>query len=113
MKNNFKGTRGEVINSGGDNNSIDIVMPDDTTISIDRQSRYTGEYVLSREGMESNAQLIVDAFNIRQQINFDLPELLEQRNKVVELLGLLITEKRNMVHPALCVEIEQFLKTIE
>jgi len=35
---------------------------------------------------KANANLIVDAFKVRQQINFELSELLEQRNKMLEML---------------------------
>lgn len=43
---------------GGDNASIDIILPNDTTITVDRQSRYTGKYVIERKEMEANARLI-------------------------------------------------------
>lgn len=39
---------------------------------------------------EHNAQLIVDAGNVRQQINFDLPELLRQRNEMLEMLKSIV-----------------------
>lgn len=57
----FKGSEGNWSYEGGDNNSIDIVLDDETTISIDRTSRYTNEYVISREKMEYNAILISNA----------------------------------------------------
>lgn len=83
----FKGTKGLVNSYSSDNNSMDIVLPNDTTISIDRQSRYTNEYTATREEMEANGKLIIDAFNVRNQIEFDLPELLKQRNEMFELLN--------------------------
>lgn len=66
----FKGTKGKWEYHGGDNNSIDIVLPDDTTISIDRQSRYTGEYVISRENMEANALLISKAPEMLEMLKY-------------------------------------------
>lgn len=57
METNFKHTPGPWPYEGGDNHSIDIVLPNDTTISIDRRSRYTGVYVISREEMEANAKI--------------------------------------------------------
>ena len=57
----FKGTKGEWTCEGGDNESIDIVLPDNTTISIDRSCRYNGIHVISRLQMESNAKLIAAA----------------------------------------------------
>lgn len=57
----FKGTKGKWEYSGGDNSSIDIVLPNDTTISIDRYDRYGYGLVGQREEMEANAKLISKA----------------------------------------------------
>lgn len=62
----FKGTKEKWKYEGGDNHSIDIILDDESTININRQSRYTGEYICTREQMEANAKLIAAA-----------PELLE------------------------------------
>lgn len=35
---------------------------------------------------QANAQLIADAGNVRQQISFDLPELLRQRDELLDVL---------------------------
>ncbi|MDQ8748359.1 hypothetical protein [Elizabethkingia miricola] len=45
----------------GDNASIDIILPNNTTISVDRQDRYNDEYVIERTEMEANAKLISKA----------------------------------------------------
>lgn len=42
--------------------------------------------LLHQSVFEANANLIVDAFKVRQQINCELSELLEQRNKMLEVL---------------------------
>ncbi len=79
-------SKGEWIYEGGDNNSIDIVLPDDSTISIDRQSRYSGEYVLSREGMQANAILIADAGTTANKCQLLPSELLVQRDELLKQL---------------------------
>lgn len=68
----FKGTKGEWTYEGGDNNSVDVILPNDTTISIDRVSRYTGSPVIGREQMEANAQLVAAA-----------PEMLEALQEII------------------------------
>lgn len=81
MENNFKGTKEKV-----------YALQFGSVIFIQDGDFYEANNILDIEdvGLEKvlyNAQLIVDAFEIRQQINFDLPELLERYNKAVELLG--------------------------
>lgn len=39
---------------------------------------------------EENIKLVTDAGNVRQKIDFDLPELLEQRNELLEVLSLIM-----------------------
>ncbi|MCT4287383.1 hypothetical protein HZP25_11730 [Elizabethkingia anophelis] len=58
----FKGTPAPWTgNTSGDNASIDIILRNNTTISVDRQDRYNGEYVIERTEMEANAKLISKA----------------------------------------------------
>ena len=38
------------------------------------------------EEVQANANLIIDAFKVRQQINCELSELLEQRNEMLAML---------------------------
>jgi predicted Zn-dependent peptidase len=40
--------------------------------------------------LEEDANLIVDAFKVRQQINCELSELLQQRNEMLAMLELLV-----------------------
>jgi len=47
--------------SGGDNNGVDIVLPNNATISISRESRYFEGFVMERDEMEANAKLIAAA----------------------------------------------------
>ncbi|MGE8528487.1 hypothetical protein [Chryseobacterium rhizosphaerae] len=57
----FKGTKGKWEYSSGDNNSVDVVLPNESTISVDRSGRYSGTHVMEREEMEANALLISKA----------------------------------------------------
>ncbi|WP_185212422.1 hypothetical protein [Elizabethkingia meningoseptica] len=73
----FKGTPAPWTgNISGDNASIDIILPNNTTISVDRQDRYNDEYVIERTEMEANAKLISKA-----------PEMLEWMIKKYEKLN--------------------------
>lgn len=93
MENNFKGSKGEwkfkeIVNKklryrffmSSDNGSVcKIPIGNDLLVEKDR----------------ANAQLIADAGNVRQQIPFDLPELLKQRNELLEMVKML-----NQVNPS-------------
>lgn len=71
----FKGTPAPWTgNISGDNASIDIILPNNTTISVDRQDRYSSEYIIERTEMEANAKLISKA-----------PEILELLEHVLAL----------------------------
>jgi hypothetical protein len=52
-------------------------------------------YILDLLDNEHNANLIVDAFKVRQSINCELSELLEQRNEMLAMLKNIYTEKIN------------------
>jgi len=82
----FKGTRGEVgilinnevgllITANNGNKSIATLWNDD----VDNDT-------------EANANLIVDAFKVRQQINCELSELLDQRNEMLAMLEVMVQE---------------------
>ena len=70
----FKGTPGPWENEGGDNSSIDMILPNDTVISHSRYSRFTDLFVMEREEMEANMNLIAAA-----------PDLLEALQNLVQL----------------------------
>lgn len=110
MQNNFKGSKGEVKAIFTSDNARAVRNSGGLICKLLKPSKYQDQYERYEKELEENKEdqkLITDAFNIRQQINFDLPELLEQRNKAVELLDRVrlgeFPEK----------EIKQFLKTIE
>jgi len=72
------------------------------TVNIDANIIFADDYFQSHiakmsdayndEITEANANLIVDAFKVRQQINCELSELLEQRNEMLEVLEDLISK---------------------
>jgi hypothetical protein len=77
----FKGTK-DVIEK--------VVVNGDYFISVENEGKcigrlYIDEYTPIQE-TEKNANLIIDAFNVRQQINCELSELLEQRNEMLAML---------------------------
>jgi len=84
----FKGTRGEleIENFRGLGSCIDIVCSDThedyayTLLQLYRKEQVDYKTPHNAE-MVANANLIVDAFKVRQQINCELSELLEQNNE--------------------------------
>lgn len=85
MENNKpKHTTGPWPYEGGDNYSIDIVLPNEATISISRYKRNTDGLAMEREEMEANAKLIAAA-----------PELLETLKKADEVLKTFIEYSDN------------------
>lgn len=106
MENNFKGTKWKVYASEIRVEKCYIGIISEKGLIIRCFYDNNGD-IISEQEAEANAQLITDAFEVRQQINFDLPELLNRYNKAVELLDRVrlgeFPEK----------EIKQFLKTLE
>ena len=86
--------------------TMEVVIKDQEYICVSSKeyaiAKVFDNKLLHESVVEANQNLIVDAFKVRQQINCELSELLE-------FLNLIITEKRNMIHPALCAEIEQLI----
>jgi hypothetical protein len=79
----FKGTRGKVFKeklSNLSNGWINIKI-ENATITI---YPYNGRK--DKTITNANANLIVDAFKVRQSINCELSELLEQRNEMLSML---------------------------
>lgn len=101
METNFKGTRGEADFMSADRFGVPYI------IHVDNETVFQCYNTKKGNDAKENVELVIDAFNIRQQINFDLPELLEQRNKAVELLEKL-TNDATFLEDA-----KQFLKTLE
>ena len=71
----FKGTKGKWEYNGGDNYSIDIILPNDSEISLSRYNRYSDRLSMDRDEMQANALLISKA-----------PELLEQLQSLTDLV---------------------------
>jgi len=73
------------------------------TVNIDENRIFADDYFQSHiakmsdayndEITEANANLIVDAFKVRQQINCELSELLEQRNEMLAMLERIVKDE--------------------
>lgn len=85
---NFKGTKGKWEYSGGDNSSIDIVLENNSNISIDRFDRYGNGLVGSREEMEANAKLISKAPELLAKLQYlcEMNILKEHEQSVLKLI---------------------------
>jgi hypothetical protein len=82
----FKGTRGEVFACCIKAKPHFLFTNDgETTICAFTQKQDSG-IELPIEEVQANANLIVDAFKVRQSINCELSELLEQRNEMLAML---------------------------
>lgn len=91
MKTNFKGTKGKTYLERHPFRKGEIIVNSQKS-EICRINEANFEF---QEEAEENGRLIIDAFNVRQQINFDLPELLKQRNEMLEFLSSLHTKISN------------------
>jgi hypothetical protein len=93
----FKGTRGEV--EILINNEIGLLI----TAMNGNKSICS---VWNSDTLEEDANLIVDAFKVRQQINCELSELLEQRNEMLAMLEEVRKHYRSR-------ELEQLIKKVK
>jgi hypothetical protein len=78
----FKGTRGEVKKRKFSARTTIFIQDGRNFIDV----WGNGIALVTDEEMDANANLIVDAFKVRQQINCELSELLEQRNEMLAML---------------------------
>ena len=89
----FKGTRGNInMMVGGFTKKGDIpnmIQIYATNENLEMICKVYKDAILHNyiQDYEANANLIVDAFKVRQQINCELPDLLEQRNEMLDLLS--------------------------
>ena len=101
----FKGTRGEVkINV---DNEVGLLIGSEKVAICTLWNHETKEIKLE------NANLIVDAFKVRQQINCELTELLEQRNEMLAMLEDVVLGIRGEVFMPTSNEIEQLIKKVK
>jgi hypothetical protein len=102
----FKGTRGEV--KANYHNGDCFIVNDKKELIL---RVYTNEFV-NIQKTEKNANLIVDAFKVRQQINCELSELLEQRNEMLAMLEEILEaqESGEVFHS---YKIEQLIKKVK
>jgi hypothetical protein len=80
----FKGTRGEVYHDK-EESGINEYGVHFASISTDGIKSFIDVYGKDKEAIE-NRKLIIDAFKVRQSINCELSELLEQRNEMLAML---------------------------
>ena len=128
----FKGTKGKASLVSENNVQIDTLpgivastwstyKPDLVEVKVPGESwldmRARTKVIREEKVVETkaNAELIVDAFNVRQQISCDLPELLRQRNEMALALRTVLKQSRDIfLLEDLCDHIEDLLgKVIE
>lgn len=99
----FKGSKGFVRYKNYNFNLIEISVGEKKVAEVKK-------CVIDSE-LEANANLIVDAFKVRQQINCELSELLEQRNEMLEKLEYLSTD--NNLDCDTLWDIKQLIKKVK
>jgi hypothetical protein len=104
--NEFKGTRGEV--KKHKNSVRTTLFIQDGRNLIDVWGK--GIALVTEEEMDANANLIVDAFKVRQQINCELSELLEQRNEMLAMLEKILEKDFDYDYYK---EIKQLIKKVK
>ena len=80
----FKGTRGNVYHDK-EESGINEYGVHFASISTDGVKSFIDVYGQHAESKE-NRKLIIDAFKVRQSINCELSELLQQRNEMLEFI---------------------------
>jgi hypothetical protein len=98
----FKGTKGKWEYDGGDNSSIDIILDNNSTISISRYDRYGTGLVGTRLEMQANALLISKA-----------PEMLEMLKKQTQIIdGYLQEQANNGSYPSFIIDTNEDTKKL-
>lgn len=103
METNFKGTKGDYY-SAYNGQYHEVKRKEDHQ---DNRIQYISTELYNEDGQsladskecEANRDLIRDAFNVRQQINVDLPELLEQRNELLEMVKGVLSDIHSGNYP--------------
>lgn len=110
----FKGTRGNVnMMSGSIPNMIQIYA---TNENLEMICKVYKDGILHNydQDYEANANLIVDAFKVRQQINYELSELLEQRNEMLDALKVCYSSLCTYGdHPIIEKQVEHIFKKVK
>ncbi len=98
----FKGTKVFPEYHGGDNYSIDLIFDNESVISIDRRSRYSGVLVAEREEMEANAKLITKAYAILELLNqfVEISDELSVPDHLIETFANLYAKAFNTIQEA-------------
>ena len=84
----FKGTKGEWFSCCKDSTPHFLFANDGEQTIASFNIKQDDGTSLPIEDVRANAELIEDAGNVRQKIDCSLPELLEQRNELLEVLEL-------------------------
>jgi hypothetical protein len=106
----FKGTRGEV-------KDVTIELADWSVCNVGTNSKticsmfYEGVKVPDETLL--NQKLIIDAFKVRQSINCELSELLEQRNEMLVMLELLVKNCNDSNRNDTIEDAEQLIKKVK
>jgi predicted Zn-dependent peptidase len=69
--------------------------------------------LVTDEEMDANANLIVDAFKVRQAINCELSELLQQRNEMLAMLELLVKNCNDSNRNDTIEDAEELIKKVK
>jgi len=92
----FKGTRGEYFedNYVSYSGAKTIKVKYSDAQNIDEVLTING-YQRTKKDIDETTKLVLDAFKVRQQINFELSELLEQRNEMLAMLERVFKDMHN------------------
>jgi len=104
----FKGTRGEVKISQGETKDCFIIEVNDGVDDWGICATLTG-FNIDR----INANLIIDAFKVRQSINCELSELLEQNKEMLAMLQEVYYTLENEGFTETRNNIEQLIKKVK
>lgn len=110
----FKGTKGVFNSNQFLENFNHLIFTVEKGEMKDEICKVYGTGENTPEEIKANVNLIIDAFNVRQKINFDLPELLYQRDHFLEMLiktnELLLQDSLSRDQIKLRGEIEKLIK---
>ncbi len=106
----FKGSKGVFESNEFFESFNHIIFTTEKGEMKDEVCKVYGKGENTPEEVEANVNLIIDAFNVRQKINFDLPELLDQRNQFLEML---IKANESLLNDSSTIEQIELRKEVE
>jgi len=102
METNFKGSSGNFRKIFAENNCRSIRNEGGILVRFWKPHTFQGQeerHDAELAETQANQQLCLDAFNVRQQINVDLPELLKQRNELLEVMKGVLSDIHSGNYP--------------